>query len=277
MLRPVQPYYLAVRVVDGTGRIVGEHRFLGMLTVAALYENVLDIPVVERHVRAAIHRAGFPLESYSGQQMLEVISALPREELFSATEEQLHDTAVGVLAVAGRRAVRVFLRPDPYRRFTSCLVYVPRDRYTTSSRIAMADVLQTHLGGTSVDFTVRLTESALALVHFTVHLDPDGTGPHGPAQVEPVDVETLQDELAEAIRTWDDRLLSLPGSQDVAALLPGVPEALQGGGRAGPGAGGPALRRRPGRAPGTSGCGSTPRPAARTSGSPSTWPARRRR
>ena len=28
---------------------LGEHRFLGMLTVAALYESVLDIPVVERH------------------------------------------------------------------------------------------------------------------------------------------------------------------------------------------------------------------------------------
>ena len=122
-----------------------------------------------------------------------------------------------MLAVAGRRAVRVFLRPDPYHRFTSCLVYVPRDRYTTSSRMAMADVLQNHLGGTSVDFTVRLTESALALVHFTVHLDPDRADA---AQAEPVDVEVLQDELAEAIRTWDDRLLSLPGSDDVAELLP---------------------------------------------------------
>jgi glutamate dehydrogenase len=131
-----------------------------------------------------------------------------------------------VLAVAGRRAVRVFLRPDPYHRFTSCLVYVPRDRYTTSSRMAMADVLQNHLGGTSVDFTVRLTESALALVHFTVHLDPDRAGA---AQAEPVDVEVLQDDLAEAIRTWDDRLLSLPGSGDVAELLRGVPEAYKAG------------------------------------------------
>ncbi|HSU08587.1 MAG TPA: NAD-glutamate dehydrogenase, partial [Pseudonocardia sp.] len=222
VLRPVQPYYLAVRIVDVGGRLLGEHRFLGMLTVAALFENVLDIPVVERHVRGAIHRAGFPLASYSGQQMLEVISALPREELFSGTQQQLHDTAVGVLAVAGRRTVRVFLRPDPYRRFVSCLVYVPRDRYTTSSRIAMADVLQLRLHGTSVDFTVRLTESALALVHFTVHTDPE-TPP------EAVDVDDLQDELGEAIRTWDDRLLSLTGSAEVEDLLPGVPEAYKAG------------------------------------------------
>ena len=222
VLRPVQPYYLAVRIVDATGKLLGEHRFLGMLTVAALFENVLDIPVVERHVRDAIHRAGFPLASYSGQQMLEVISALPREELFSSTEQQLHDTAVGVLAVAGRRTVRVFLRPDPYRRFVSCLVYVPRDRYTTSSRIAMADVLRRRLLGSSVDFTVRLTESAHALVHFTVHTDP-ATWP------EAVDVDDLQDEVTEAIRTWDDRLLSLPGSGEVADLIPGVPEAYKAG------------------------------------------------
>ena len=80
---------------------------------------------------------------------------MPREELFSATEEQLHDTAVGVLAVAGRGAVRVFLRPGPVPRFTSCLVYVPRDRYTTprawrwptSCRTTSADVRRLHASG----------------------------------------------------------------------------------------------------------------------------------
>ena len=86
----------------------------------------------------------------------------------------------------------------------------------------MAEVLRRHLHGSSVDFTVRLTESALALVHFTVHTDP-ATSP------EAVDGDDLQDELAEAIRTWDDRLLSLPGSGEVADLIPGVPEAYKAG------------------------------------------------
>jgi glutamate dehydrogenase len=217
-LRPVHPYYLAIRTFDAGGRLVGEHRFLGLLTVPALYESVLDIPVVERRVRDAIHRAGFPLESYSGQRMLEVISGLPREELFAVGEQRLHDTAVGVLAVAGRRAVRLFLRPDPYRRFISCLVYVPRDRYTTDARIRMADVLQRQLGGRQVEFTVRLSESSLAMVHFTVLTDPDAAG------FGDVDVPGLQDELTEAVRTWDDRLLSQPDTAGVAALLPGVPE-----------------------------------------------------
>ncbi len=217
-LRPVHPYYLAVTTA---GEPAQEHRFLGSLTVPALYESVLDIPVVDRLVRGAIHRAGFPLESYSGQQMLEVISGLPREELFSATEQSLHDTAVGVLAVAGQRAVRLFLRPDPYRRFLSALVYLPRDRYTTSSRLAMAEVLRRRLGGRSVDHTARVSESRLALVHFTVHADRDAAG------FGEVDVTALQDELTEAVRTWDDRLLSGGTEPAVAGLLAGVPESYK--------------------------------------------------
>jgi glutamate dehydrogenase len=220
-LRPVHPYYLAVRTHDAEGRIVGEHRFLGMLTVPAMYESVLDIPVVQRRVRDAIRRAGFPLESYSGQQMLEVISGLPREELFGASEDALHETAVGVLAVADRRGVRLFLRPDSYRRFLSCLVYLPRDRYTTASRLRMADVLQRRLGGRSVEYTARVSESSLALVHFTVLADTDAAGFDG------VDVAALQGELTEAVRTWDDRLVTQPAAAGVAPLLPGVPEAYK--------------------------------------------------
>jgi glutamate dehydrogenase len=220
-LRPVHPYYLAVRDADGEGRVVGEHRFVGTLTVQAKHESVLDIPLVERRVRQAIHRAGFPLESYSGQQMLEVISALPSEELFGAGVQRLHDTAVGVLAVAGRRVVRLFLRPDPYKRFVSCLVYLPRDRYTTSSRLAMAELLKGRLGGRAVDYTARVTEANTAMVHFTVHTDADAVA-YGD-----LDLADLQDELTEAARNWDDRLLSAPEAAGVAGLLAGVPEAYK--------------------------------------------------
>ena len=40
-----------------------------------------------------------------------------------------------------RRQVRLFLRPDAYLRFTSCLVYLPRDRYSTDVRMAIERVL----------------------------------------------------------------------------------------------------------------------------------------
>jgi glutamate dehydrogenase len=198
--RPVYPDYLSVKTFDADGNVTGEHRFLGLLTVPALYESPLDIPVVERRVRKAIRRAGFPLDSYSGQRMLEVIASYPREELFRVTAEELYETAVGVLSLAERRRLRLFLRRDPYRRFFSCLIYLPRDRYTTSARLAVQNVLLRELRGRSVDYTARVTESSVALLHVTVHTDPEQ-----PIDPEP---EQLQDQLFDAVQTWDDRVLA---------------------------------------------------------------------
>ncbi len=204
--RPVYPYYVGIATFDKSGELSGEHRFLGVLTTTALHEDVLDIPVISRRVLEVIRRAGVPLESYSGQRMLEVIQTYPRAELFSTDSDTLHTTVTGVLALAERRALRVFCRPDPYGRFVSCLVYLPRDRYTTTSRLAMQAVLVDELGGTGIEYSARVGESQLARVHFTVHTEPE----RGPARP---DVAALTDELTEAVRTWDDKLLAHAGAE----------------------------------------------------------------
>ncbi|MFL6142484.1 MAG: NAD-glutamate dehydrogenase [Labedaea sp.] len=197
--RNIYPYHVGVKTFDTNGKVTGEHRFLGVFNTNALHEDVLDIPVVERRVREVIHRAGFPMESYTGQKMLEVIQNWPRTELFSTSSDTLYHTATGVIALADRRRLRLFLRRDPYRRFFSCLVFLPRDRYTTTSRLAMQQVLLEELAGTHLEYSTRVGETPLAQVFFTVHTEPD-------RYAEP-DVGHIQERLAEAVRTWDDRMV----------------------------------------------------------------------
>ncbi len=196
--RPVHPLYVGVSIHDDEGRLVGEHRFLGVLTVAARHTDVLAIPVVSRRVREVVATADLPVDSWSGQRLLEVLQTYPRAELLCTDRASLEATATGVLALGERRRVRLFLRRDPYGRYFSCMIYLPRDRYTTAARTRMQDVLVHHLGGTDIEHTARVTEDQLALLHVTVH-----TGRAEP--VEP-DVEALTADLAEAARTWSDRL-----------------------------------------------------------------------
>ncbi|MFS8099475.1 NAD-glutamate dehydrogenase [Lentzea alba] len=207
--RSVYPYYVGVKTFDAEGNVTGEHRFLGIFGTTALHENVLDIPVIGRRVRDVIHRAGFPLQSYSGQRMLEVIQNYPRTELFSVDGDTLYQTVTGVIALAERRRLRLFLRRDPFGRFFSCLVYLPRDRYTTTSRLAMQEVLLAELGGLNLEYSARIGESALARVHFMVHTDPART-------LDP-DTVAIQHKLAEAVRSWDDRMVEAVGGDDLGA------------------------------------------------------------
>jgi glutamate dehydrogenase len=197
--RPVHPYYVGVKTFDEHGNVNGEHRFLGMFTTTALHEDVLDIPVVQRRVRDVIHRAGFPMESYSGQRMLEVLQNWPRADLFSTDTDTLYATATGAITLAGRRRLRLFLRRDTYGRFFSCLVFLPRDRYTTRSRLAMQEVLLDELEGTHLEYATRVGETVLAQVHFTVHTERS-------RRIEP-DTLRIQERLTAAVRSWDDLMV----------------------------------------------------------------------
>ena len=196
--QPVHPLYVGVLADGAAGGVLAEHRFLGVLTVAARNADVLSIPVVSRRVREVVERADVPEDSWSGQRLLEVLQTYPRAELLCTDQESLEETATGVLDLAERRRVRLFLRRDRYGRYFSCMIYLPRDRYTTTTRTRMQELLLDRLHGTDLEYTARVTEDQLALLHVTVH-----TGQDDP--VTP-DVVALGRDLADAARTWTDRL-----------------------------------------------------------------------
>ncbi|WP_043648854.1 NAD-glutamate dehydrogenase [Nocardia thailandica] len=216
--RSVYPYFVGVADVDDEGAVAGVHLFIGVFTVSAVHENVLDIPVINTRVRAAIEAAGFDLDSFSGQAMLEVIESFPRTELFSGDLATMRRTAVAVLGVGLRRQVRLFLRSDSYGRFVACMVYLPRDRYTTAVRLEMQDILVRELGGTDIDYSARVSESELASVYFTVML----TTEHGAPTPDTSEENRLRIQalLDAASHTWADRIES--ELADSAALDPGV-------------------------------------------------------
>ncbi|MEW1933509.1 NAD-glutamate dehydrogenase [Rhodococcus sp. NPDC079359] len=196
--RAVYPYFVSVLDAENSA----EHRFVGVFTVTALHENVLDIPVIERRVRSVIARAGHDLGSFSGQAMLEVLQSMPRSELFATSAAWLFETASAVLALGRRRKVKLFVRPDAGGSFVSALVYLPRDRYTTRVRLAIQDRLLRELGGTSLDYTARVTESDLALLHVTVRRTP-GTAS---TELAAEDITRIEAALTETTRTWEDSL-----------------------------------------------------------------------
>ncbi|MEU1984735.1 NAD-glutamate dehydrogenase domain-containing protein, partial [Nocardia sp. NPDC019395] len=210
MQRAVYPFFIGVADLGATGEVRGEHLFIGVFTVTALHENVLDIPVVGERVRSAIKGSGFDLDSFSGQAMLEVMQGFPRTELFACDAATLRRIAAAVLNVGLRRQVRLFLRVDPYGRFVVAMVYLPRDRYTTAVRLEMQDILVRELGGSSIDYSARVSESELASVYFTIRLPgADSSEPVRGTSAEEIseaERQRIQSLLTEASRTWDDYL-----------------------------------------------------------------------
>ncbi|OBJ49035.1 NAD-glutamate dehydrogenase [Mycobacterium sp. 1423905.2] len=204
------PYAIAVRenVADG----VFEHRFVGLFTVAAMNADVLEIPTISQRVRQALTLAGSD-PSHPGQLLLDVIQTVPRPELFSLSAERLLTMAKAVVDMASQRRALLFLRADRLQFFVSCLVYLPRDRYTTPVRLQIEDILVREFGGTRLEFTARVSESPWALMHFMVRLPEDS--PPGSVDVSEPNRLRIQALLSEAARTWADRLIGAVASSSI--------------------------------------------------------------
>jgi glutamate dehydrogenase len=206
------PYVLAVREnVDGS---VFEHRLIGLFTVAAMNADVLEIPIISRRVREALALADLDA-GHPGQLVLDVIQTVPRSELFALDAKQLWAIAKAVVDLGSARRALLFLRADRLEYFVSCLVYLPRDRYTTAVRLQIEDILVREFGGTSLEFTARVTESPWALLHFMVRLRPEGATQIDTSETNRVRVQAL---LTEAARTWSDRLMSEAAAGGVGPL-----------------------------------------------------------
>ncbi len=195
--RPAYLDYIGVKRLGADGVPTGERRFLGLFGMSAYTVSVRSIPVIRTKVAAVIRRAGFPSLSHDAKDLLQILETFPRDELFQISPDDLYTIATGILGLQERRRVRLFMRRDDYGRFVSCLVYLPRERYSTQVRLRMQQILMRQLGGTAIDYSTRYSESVLVRVHFVVRT---------PASALAVDADALQREIAAATRSWDDEL-----------------------------------------------------------------------
>ncbi|HKF71721.1 MAG TPA: NAD-glutamate dehydrogenase [Stellaceae bacterium] len=189
---------IGVRVFGPDGGVVGERLFVGLFTSLSYSRSPRAIPLLRRKVDHILQRAGFPPQSHDAKALMHILDTYPRDELLQISDDQLYDAALGILNLQERQRIALFVRRDVFSRFASCLIYVPRERYNTELRQRFAQILENAFQGTISNFATELGESVLARVHYIV------TTPQRKA-VE-VDVGAIERQLADAGRTWEDRL-----------------------------------------------------------------------
>ena len=196
--RAVHMDAIGIRRFNASGEVVAVALFLGLFTSVAYSRSLHSIPLLRQKVRRTIERAGFAAASHDGKALLHILETFPRDELFQITENELFDTAIGILNLQERQRIALFVRRDPLERFVSCLVYVPRDRYETRLRQSFAAILAEAYAGTVTDFYAHLDESVLARLQFIIRVTRGA--------IPPVDVAALEQRLAEAGCSWSDRV-----------------------------------------------------------------------
>jgi glutamate dehydrogenase len=189
---------IGVRRFGTDGEVTGLTLFVGLFASAAYSGEVRDVPLLRTKVEEIVARSGLSPTSHDGKALIHILDTFPRDELFQTGVDALYDTAIGILNLQERQRIALFLRRDPLERFVSCLVYVPRDRFDTGLRRKFATILGEAFAGTLANYYIHIDDSVLARVHFIIATTRGA--------VPAVDAATLEARLAEAGRSWEDRV-----------------------------------------------------------------------
>jgi glutamate dehydrogenase len=189
---------IGIKKFDGKGQVIGEQLFVGLLTSAAYSQSPREIPLLRRKVADCVKRAGFAPASHDGKALQHILETYPRDELFQIGDDELYAIGLGILQLQERQRIALFARRDPFERFVSCLVYVPRDRYNTDFRLRIQDILARAYKGRFSSVYTHMTDAPLVRLHMIVATAP-GTIPD-------VDADDIERQIVEAGRSWTDQL-----------------------------------------------------------------------
>ena len=198
--RPVRLDTVGIQRKDAAGNVIGEHLFIGLFTSSAYERGPQEIPILRKKVEYCLAKAEFHKDSYNYKTLVHILRTYPRDELWQITALELYDISLGILHLQERQQIAFFPRRDPFGRFVSCLVYVPREKYDTALRLRFQAILEQAYKGTVDGYFTQMSDAAHARLHLIVRLHPDAS-----TNGEP-DTQEIQNQLIEAGRSWGDRL-----------------------------------------------------------------------
>jgi glutamate dehydrogenase len=195
--RPVPMDAIFVQRFDDQDNVIGEELFVGLFTSASYAQTPREVPFIRHKIRRILDRAGFDPAGHDGKALVHILDTYPRDELFQISTDDLYNHAMGILQLRERARTALFTRQDPFKRFVTNLVFIPRDRYDSDLRRRIQQHLEAAFQGSSVDFQTRIDDSPLARLFLTIATKPDTALP---------DQQKLESELQELCRGWSDLL-----------------------------------------------------------------------
>jgi len=190
--------YVGIKKLGDGFQVLGEHRFLGLLTTKAYGVPAEEVPILRMRLRQVLELDGALPGSHDYKQIVAIFNALPRADLFWADAAAVHREIRTIMGLEEERGIRLLARPDPLGRGLAVMVSLPRDRFDAEVRQRVQQYLTLALAARHVDYQLAMGEDeAQVRMHFFLTTD---------RRLVDVDVKGLEREVGELTRTWDDHL-----------------------------------------------------------------------
>ncbi|MDH5681708.1 MAG: NAD-glutamate dehydrogenase, partial [Spirochaetota bacterium] len=178
------------------------HRFIGLFTRKALFEQAGNIPILNKKLKALVDYKNVVEGSSIHREVLTVFNSLPKELLFFSSIEEL-DSLIQLIVHAYReQSIRLFARMAFIGGALSIVVAMPEKYYSTQNTADIADLFKTHFSAEFIQYYQTRSHPGFWEIHYFLSLPDKGDMPDIPVKI-------LEEKVTEIVKDWKDRLTDL--------------------------------------------------------------------
>ncbi|MGD7731517.1 NAD-glutamate dehydrogenase [Propionibacteriaceae bacterium G57] len=190
---------VAVKVPGPDGAPAAEIRFVGALANTVHSGSTSRVPSLRTISAQVLADLDVSRDSHAGRELLEVIDRLPRQTLFNADPHALAQSTLELRELSAHPRVMLLADVEPFQRYVTFTALLPRDRYSTRSRLQITDILMKAVDGASVEYQTQVSNSPLAQLTFTIRVAQGSSVGH-------IDVDALERVIDGVGRDWNEEL-----------------------------------------------------------------------
>ncbi|HEY0112203.1 MAG TPA: NAD-glutamate dehydrogenase [Allosphingosinicella sp.] len=206
------PLDLIAVPIEESGKIAGIGVHAGLWTSEALTAPIETVPLLRERLARLEAEFGFDPKGHSGKALRHAITALPRDLLVSLSQPDVRELVVTAMSLADRPRPTLLLLRSTLKGHLFAFVWLPRDELTTRRRLAIGKMIEQAAEGQISSWSVELGDGDLAIIRYTLLIDPARALP---------DTAALDRRLDEMVRGWE------PAVEEALGQLVGLQRATR--------------------------------------------------
>jgi glutamate dehydrogenase len=193
---------LGFAALDAAGNVVGERRFIGLLTSKAHAEEAAEIPLLRRMLRQIIAAEGVIAGSHDWRELVRLFNTFPKSALFAATADEIRGDIQTILAAERTNDVVTSIREGGQGDRLVVLVVMPPNRLSGEARDRVAALVAKRLGVERLEDQIYAGAADDPMSRARLHL----AFTRGSAPLDAASVAELSRAIDAVLESWPARL-----------------------------------------------------------------------
>ncbi len=198
--RRVPMDYIEVREFNEKGKPIKWHRFIGLFTRKALFEQARNIPLLNSKLESLLEIKHVVTGSSMYREILAVFNSLPKEVLFFSTIDELNSLIQLIIIAYREQAVRLYFRTSFTGGATSIVVAMPEKYFSSHNMQKIAQHFKENLGAVSIQYyQTRSHPGFWEIFYFLSFADT--------SYVPTLSKKDLEQKVVELVKEWQENLV----------------------------------------------------------------------